>query len=94
MKVYKRRHTLKVYGLSMDQYDELLENQDGGCAICEVKPDGTLFVDHDHTTGAVRGLLCSNCNFGLGLFADDPDRLIAGVEYLRRSGLSLIKEES
>ena len=68
----------------------MLEAQGGVCAICE-KPERStsrygrikkLAVDHDHDTGAVRGLLCANCNKGIGNLGDDPDILIAGAAYL------------
>ena len=69
-----------------------MESQQGGvCAICK-KPEKSkwnteqpmlLAVDHDHETGRVRGLLCNNCNTGLGKFMDDPDLLSSAIEYLR-----------
>lgn len=56
----------KTYGLTADQYDDLLRRQGGRCAICRAKPKSKrLAVDHDHKTGAVRGLLCSRCNHDL-----------------------------
>lgn len=65
----------------------MLEAQGGVCAICkgpETKPNAKyLAVDHDHATGAVRGLLCNNCNRAIGLLGDDAERLIAGADYLR-----------
>ena len=63
-------------------YAALLEMQEGRCAICEqilVEPQ----VDHNHGNGEVRGLLCLKCNFGLGLFADDPEVLDRAAKYLR-----------
>lgn len=58
--------TAKVYGLTPEQYDELLRRQGGRCAICRGRPKSKrLAVDHDHKTGAVRGLLCSRCNHDL-----------------------------
>lgn len=69
--------------------DELRQVQDGKCAICGVDerdaPRSRLAVDHDHITHAVRGLLCNNCNCGLGHFKDDEKRLLAAIEYLARS---------
>ena len=74
------------YGISLEQYDEMLENQGGGCAICgTTKPsERTKYfaVDHCHSTSKVRGLLCSKCNRGLGLFNDKPERLKAAAKYL------------
>lgn len=62
---------------------QLLRLQDGRCAICR-EPAGELALaaDHDHASGAIRGLLCSRCNNGLGSFRDDPELLRTAVEYL------------
>lgn len=60
----------------------LLEAEGGHCAIC-FQP--ATAVDHDHHTGKVRGLLCKHCNVGLGMFADDPERLENAILYLSRS---------
>lgn len=88
----RRAHHVKAYGLTPDDYDSLLEKQDGKCAICarpaaEAPGKHGLHIDHCHTTGAVRGLLCANCNRGLGLFADDPSALETAAQYLRRNPL-------
>lgn len=84
----RRRHELKTrYGLTPEDYQALLDRQGGGCAICG-KTDGTngtqkhLPVDHHHGTGAVRGILCKNCNQGIGLFKEDPSRLRKAADYL------------
>lgn len=86
-----RAAQLRRYGLTIETYDELLASQGGACAIClstepkNYRGRGESFaVDHDHATGAVRGLLCNPCNNGLGLFGDDPVRLRAAVDYLTR----------
>jgi hypothetical protein len=68
------------YGISEEEFDLLVESQDRRCAICR-RPEtimrrgklSRLSVDHDHTTGLVRGLLCQTCNSTLGLLRDDPD---------------------
>lgn len=73
-------------------YDAMLAAQGGVCAICgrpETRPapngqPSRLHVDHNHSTGLVRGLLCNNCNQAIGKMGDDPDRLITAAEYLRR----------
>lgn len=70
------------YGITVEKYDALLAEQGGGCAICHEVPKKVLRVDHDHGTGEVRGLLCHQCNVGLGFFKDDPERLRSAVEYL------------
>lgn len=83
---YMRMH---LYGVSQQQYEAMLAEQGGLCAVCRTDEwggrHGVPHVDHDHSTGAVRGLLCDNCNQGLGRFGDDPTRLRAAAEYLERS---------
>lgn len=82
-----RKHLLKKkYGLTLDQFDELLASQHGACAICLREQVGMrLHIDHDHSTGKIRGLLCSNCNTGLGMFGDSVDGLIAAIQYLEEA---------
>jgi hypothetical protein len=69
---------------------ELRQAQDGRCAICGVPeaeaPRARLAVDHDHDSNRIRGLLCNNCNCGLGHFKDSPSRMLAAIEYLARTG--------
>jgi hypothetical protein len=90
---YKARwsanHRFAVYGLTVERYLDLLESQNGVCAICArpetAKRGGqtkTLAVDHDHKTGLVRGLLCQSCNTAIGLMNDDPQRMAAAIDYL------------
>lgn len=95
--VQRRRHNRlvqKKFGISLDDYDELFAAQDGRCAICrntetQIRGGGPrrLAVDHDHSTGQVRALLCSKCNIGIGQFDDDPERMLAAVAYLRSHAL-------
>jgi Recombination endonuclease VII len=75
----------KKYSMSAQDYDILLEKQHGVCAICHDLPGErrALSVDHDHNTGFVRGLLCTKCNAGLGLFKDDIRLLAAAIVYLQ-----------
>lgn len=75
-----RRSRLKQYGLTPEEYDAILSRQQGGCAVCG--STDRLHVDHDHGSGAVRGILCEWCNRGIGHFADDPERLRAAAAYL------------
>ena len=65
-------HLKRKFGISPEQYEEMLKAQRGGCAICGRVPEAgkTFHVDHDHDTGAVRGLLCQPCNHALGLFQE------------------------
>ncbi len=75
-------HLRRRYGIGVKAFEEMLEAQDGLCLICD-KPDPE-HVDHDHETGKVRGILCFNCNQGLGNFRDDIRSLIRAVGYLMR----------
>jgi Recombination endonuclease VII len=83
---YRRAIFLKYrYDLTLDDYDRMLAEQGGRCAICgTTKPGsgGELHVDHDHLTFRVRGLLCGACNPGIGHFKHDPDLLMAAARYL------------
>ena len=87
-----RRHNLKAnYGLTTEEYDVMLENQGGVCAICGSKPrdilesrHARLHVDHDHETGKVRELLCSSCNRALGWFREDKFILRNAINYLSK----------
>lgn len=73
------------YGVALEQYSLMLDQQSGGCAICgdkETIEGRALYIDHDHTTGRVRGLLCHKCNTGLGSFRDTLDLLKRACSYL------------
>jgi len=70
-------------GVTPTIFQRLFDAQHGRCAICQTPLDGQANVDHDHVTGAVRGVLCSACNYGLGFFRDTEDRLHRAAEYLR-----------
>jgi hypothetical protein len=74
-------HLKRRYGITAEDADEMLVGQGGVCAICKVAP--AVHVDHDHETGAVRALLCFNCNGGLGQFRDDPLLLHAAAYYVQ-----------
>jgi hypothetical protein len=76
----RKSHLKRKYGLTLDEFDELLASQGGVCPICG-RPDPDN-VDHDHVTGRVRGILCWDCNIALGKFADDIDRFVAAAAYL------------
>ena len=80
-----RKAALKYrYGLSISEWERMVQEQNGSCLICSFRPENpsSLHVDHNHITGEVRGLLCNNCNAGLGFFSDSPDRLIKASLYL------------
>lgn len=85
------RNRLTRFGITPDEFREMLIRQNGVCAICgrperPVDPRNgrikSLAVDHDHESGAVRGLLCQNCNKGIGNLGDDADILISAAMYL------------
>jgi hypothetical protein len=75
----RRRGFAKRFGLTPEQYDEQVRGK--VCLICG--GNDRLVLDHCHKSGRIRGVLCSNCNSALGMFGDDPKRLLSAVEYLR-----------
>ena len=79
----RARRLKNLFGITPEQYDEILAYQDGKCYVCR-KPPGRrrLAIDHDHKTGLVRGLLCWGCNSGLGRFRDSGILLGRAAEYL------------
>jgi len=85
---------LKSKGISLEEYNNILISQNNVCAICNTTDTRTykdnrrgqilpLFVDHNHQTGEVRGLLCNKCNAGLGMFRDNPEYLASAISYLK-----------
>jgi hypothetical protein len=86
-------HMKRNYGMSFKQYEEMLFSQDGVCAICKAEPPVNqhktrLNIDHDHSTGKVRGLLCDCCNRALGLMRDNTDLLQKAIDYLMKYSLA------
>ena len=87
------KYVQRTYGLTKEGYDRLVVEQGNRCAICRTDEPpkwkgrkwATWHIDHDHVTGIVRGLLCFNCNSGLGHFKDSEARLSAAMAYLRRA---------
>lgn len=89
---YEGNYKLKIrYGMSNEEYTKLSVLQENRCAICgngevathnKTKETQKLAVDHCHETGQVRGLLCQDCNRGIGLFHEDVLRLEKAIEYL------------
>jgi hypothetical protein len=81
-----RGSRIRSYGISVEEYDQMLEDQGGTCYICGEPPQSrALDIDHCHKSGKVRGLLCSNHNRALGLLGDDPALLLKSIEYLVKS---------
>jgi hypothetical protein len=94
---YKTIWLKKKYGITLKEYNELLESQNYVCSICgkkenhihnKTKKKTDLAVDHCHDTGKIRGLLCTNCNIGIGYFKNNSDLLIAAAEYLKNAVIS------
>lgn len=82
-----RNQRLKKYGLTLEQYNQMLESQNHCCAICskhESEQKNSLAVDHNHTTGVVRALLCDACNTAIGLLKEDPEVIARVVAYILR----------
>lgn len=82
----------KKYGLTLEDQERMLREQNYKCAICgqEIFLQGSsqkliAHVDHDHKTGKVRGLLCKECNIGLGKFMDNTEYLLRAVSYLKKN---------
>jgi hypothetical protein len=85
--IVRAQGLLRTYGLTVEEYNQMLIDQKGACAICNIHQtelDRILCVDHDHETGLIRGLLCSNCNTGIGYLKDSKEILINSIKYLER----------
>lgn len=85
----QRRSALRCkYGITPEQFDELLAEQGGVCACCGASEHGgrNWCVDHDHNTGSIRGILCVRCNRGIGMIGDTVGCAKRVVSYLERSG--------
>ena len=84
----RSQRLLEKYGITLEDFELMLENQNHTCKICATNKPlgvGTWKVDHCHTTGKVRGLLCNNCNLGLGNFKDNAAVLASAIKYLNDS---------
>ena len=83
-----RENQLKVkYNMTLDDWNSMYEDQDYRCAICRTdnpKGQGILHVDHCHSSGNIRGLLCHHCNIALGSFSDSIETLENAIEYLKK----------
>jgi 5-methylcytosine-specific restriction endonuclease McrA len=80
----RKSHLKRKYGMTLEQYQAMLDSQGGGCLICGRPPrdDISLHVDHDHSTGNVRGILCFCCNNALADFQDNPELLRKAASYV------------
>jgi hypothetical protein len=89
-KSYRQAHIMRSYGITMAEFNNILKKQRGRCRICQKKPSGSspqtrrLHIDHCHKTKKFRGLICCNCNRGLGWFEDDSNLLRKAALYLER----------
>jgi hypothetical protein len=81
----KRNHARikRKYNLTIDEYNDMLRAQDYACAICKKEPEA-LCVDHDKITGEIRGLLCTQCNLGIGFLDHNPEWLRNAAEYVEK----------
>ncbi len=88
-------HLMRRFGLTVADYESLADQQGGVCTICAgTCPTGRrLAVDHDHDTGRVRGLLCWECNTGIGKLKDSPAVLSSALRYLHHHGKALTSDE-
>jgi Recombination endonuclease VII len=85
VKKHRNNHLIKKYGITEEKYREISKAQNNACAICkksELDEKNKLAVDHDHDSGKVRGLLCRDCNTGIGHFKDNIDLLNMAINYL------------
>lgn len=87
---HREKHLIKTFGMTQEEFNKIAATQGNVCAICGRPPANTtrynrhLRVDHAHTTGAIRGLLCNKCNLMLGLVNDSPTVLASAIEYLKK----------
>lgn len=80
-----KKYLLAKYGLTVAEFDQMVSDRGGACDLCSVVPSDTLCVDHDHETGFVRGLLCRQCNAGLGQLGDTVESLSKALAYLKKA---------
>lgn len=84
----RNQKLMYAYGITLEQRNQMIKDQNGLCLICNDKLDETIskniHVDHDHSTGKVRGILCKQCNSLIGLSREREDILLNSINYLRR----------
>lgn len=83
LSVKKIKDKLRIYNLTMEQYEKLQDRCGGRCEIC--KKECNLYIDHNHKNNLVRGMLCNTCNAGIGFLKDDKNVLQAAIDYLDRN---------
>jgi hypothetical protein len=94
------RQQSRKYGLTLAEYKALLAKMPDGCEVCGKVPSfenqgrRTLYIDHDHATGKIRGFLCHGCNFAIGMVYEDPEVLRRLALYLERHRNTLPASES
>jgi hypothetical protein len=83
----RKRSKERRYGITQEQFDKMLIDQNNKCKICSIEFKGTKFthIDHCHDTKRVRGLLCNDCNLALGQFNDNADIMDNAIKYLQKS---------
>lgn len=82
---YRAHRLMKSYGITPEDFDKMLAEQDGVCAVCSGDGDGREWhVDHCHDSSRVRGILCGKCNMGIGLLGESAERLRLAADYLER----------
>lgn len=82
----RRMHIKHKYGLTYEEYEQLLAEQGGACAVCgaaEPGGKGDWHIDHSHKAKQIRGILCAGCNIGIGHLGEDPERMLLAAAYLR-----------
>lgn len=84
----RKAHLKNTYGISLEEYEDMLKQQNYGCQICGKTEmnykNKVLCVDHNHTTGQIRGLLCGLCNSGLGKFLENKQLLLNTIKYIEK----------
>jgi len=82
------RRFINLYGISYSEYNEIFLSQNGNCKICGINQSmlkKRLSVDHSHTTGKIRGLLCAKCNSAIGLLSDDAEVISRAAAYIKEN---------